>query len=392
MLSRVRSNQVLPSPRASAGRAARCVWVLSWCAAVVVSCGAVAAAADLPPNFYRVNVPVESRSVEDRRSAAAQGLRVMLTRLTGLTEIADTPPIVAATQNPEDYFSQYRYVRTTRYDEWGQLITELQVTFVPAALRRLQAAAELPLWPLNRPRVILWLLEDDGFEAERLISDPEHPLVDALLAHGRWRGLPLVLPFADAVDVAKITSREALRGDAAAVARASERYGAQISLLGRAERLDSDSWSVRWSAYQDGRPQRLRLSGGLANVALAPVDLIADALVAQFTVAGGSVGNLALEVDGIRSVASYGGVLSYLGGLSYVSEVSVRELRGSRLLLDVTTGSDAAKFLQLLAVDARLIAREAPALAGTPAADPAVADPRSLPAVTAGVLQVSWQD
>ncbi|MEM7220661.1 MAG: DUF2066 domain-containing protein [Pseudomonadota bacterium] len=390
MTQRLRSSQGWPP--IAAPLAACLTGLLTWLV-IALSFGAGSAAAALPDNFYRVNVPVASRSAEDRRTAAGQGLRVMLTRLTGLTDVADSPPVAKATANPEDYFSQYRYVRTQRFDDWGQPITELEVTFVPAALRRLQAAAALPLWPLNRPRVVLWLLEDDGGE-QRLISDAQHPLADALLAHSRWRGLPMTLPGGDAVDVANITARAALRGDPEALARAGARYDAQISLLGRVESLGDDNWLVRWTAQQGERPQRLRLSGGLANVALAPVDMIADALVAQFTVAGGRGGQLALEIAGIASVAAYGGVLKYLGSLSYVSEVAVRELRGSSLLVDVTTGSDAAKFLQLLAVDARLVAIER---SGDPLSTAVTAQPVPLGAepvlsTPAGVLQVSWQD
>ena len=125
-------------------------------------------------------------------------------------------------------------------------------------------------------------------------------------------------------------------------------------LAGRAERIGEDNWQVRWTSWVDGNPRRLSLNGSPSNVAFAPVDQVTDALVSRFTVAGGEVGILRLQVSAIDSVADYGGVLRYLESLSYVDNVTLVGVNSGGLELDVATSSSAAKFMELLAIESRL--------------------------------------
>ena len=315
---------------------------------VFVQPGAGAAQSD--DDLYSVNVDVPSRSVEDRKAGAAAGLDVVLTRLSGLTTLPQSSVLRRARSAPEGYFSQYRYARTDRYDELGQPLTELNLKFSPPAVRQLMNAAELPLWTLNRPSVVLWLAERAGAGTDLLV-DPEHPLLAAAVARGSFRGLPLVVPQLTSVNADSVWRRNRALLDPEAV-----RLGASITLVGRAEQLGPDDWQVRWSTWGEGNDeeQNLQLGGDVDKATRRAVDLVANSLVNRFTVAGGQAGTLRLVVSNIAAVADYAQVLNYLGSLSYVEGVVVSGFAGDELALNVSTTSDAAKFVELLRVESRL--------------------------------------
>jgi len=85
------------------------------------------------------------------------------------------------------------------------------------------------------------------------------------------------------------------------------------------------------------------------------VDSVVNALVNQFTVAGGEAGTLELVVENISEVQDYAELLKYLQSRSYIENVNVAGLSGDELSLRVTTTGSAEKLLQLLAIDSRLV-------------------------------------
>ena len=310
--------------------------------------------------LFDVQVDVRSRSLEDRRRGAQRGLRQVLTRLTGLQDVPDSAALDAALEAPERYYTQYRYISTDRIDDLGAPVTTLRLRFAAPALRRLIGAADLPLWTLRRPTVAVWLVERQGSEAV-FVTDPEHPLLRAVLEQARRRGLPVLLaPGSEAA--VRVTAADVWRAREVPLASASRALGASLVLAGRAEALGPDlvpgaepeDWRARWVTWLDDEPRRLSLAGPPDQVGAPVVDSLADALANRFTVAGGQRGVLRVRVDRIGSVADYAAVLSYLMGLSYVDSTQVVSLQGDQLVLDVATGSGAAQFLDLLGVDNRL--------------------------------------
>jgi len=307
--------------------------------------------------LYNVGVDVTSRSLDDRRQGAAAGLEIMLTRLSGLTVLPQSSALRAARSKPERYYAQYRYYSTNRYDELGTPLTQLNLQFSPRALRSLMVAAKLPLWTLNRPRLAIWLVESTGAGTD-LIEDVEHPLLAAVLGRADYRGLPSVVP-----GLAGLSARSVVNRDAVALRKAAERAGATLMLVGRAEQLGPEEWQVRWSSWGNGAAssvassgaKSLNLSGTPATASARAVDTVVNALVNQFTVAGGEAGTLELVVENVAAVQDYAELLKYLASRSYIENVTVASLRGDELSLRVNTTGSAEKLMQLLAIDSRLV-------------------------------------
>ena len=363
--------------------------ILAVALAVLVAPPATAADTDT----YEVRVDVASRSLDDRRAAAQEGLRTVLTRLTGQVELADSAALRRALTKPADYYSRFRYLRSERYDDLGNPVTVLSFGFSPTAVRRLMGAAQLPLWTLNRPSVVVWVAENGAGGAD-LLADPEHPLLAQLQQRAQFRGLPLVLPTLDAQDLSRVSPRDITARRQTKLLAASKRYGAQTLLVGQIEQVGLEDWRVRWTSWIDGESRTLTLNGSPSNVAHAPVDMVTDALASRFTVAGGELGMLRLQVSDVASVADYGGVLRYLESLSYVDNVTLVGVNAGGLELDVATSSTAEKFMQLLAIESRLLQRPTGvnAAPNSSASSPASSfpEPVSLP-FASQVLRVAWQ-
>ena len=377
-----------------------------WILLVLVSWPEQAGAAE-DTRLYSVGVDVTSRSLEDRRAGAAKGLLVMLTRLSGLTDLPRSSALTAAGRRPERYYSQYRYLSTDRYDELGAPLTQLRLQFSPPALRELMAAAQLPLWTLNRPRLAVWLAERTA-EGSDVIEDPKHPLLAAVLAHAEYRGLPTLLP-----GLASLSERDLWNRNSGALRSVADRLGAQLMLVGRAEQLGPQEWQVSWTSWGSGGgatgSSTASYSGALDVVAPPAVDRLVNTLVNQFTVAGGEAGTLELVVENVAAVEDYAALLKYLSSRSYIEQVSVTGIRDDELSLVVSTTGSAEKLMQLLSIDSRLVASTRPQRLTplAPVEEPLednqrIADPDSVTeygartAVTVGAiadarLRVAWQ-
>ena len=326
-------------------------------------------------NTYDVRVDVASRSLDDRRAGAREGLLIVLTRLTGQIDLPDSAALRRALAAPDNYYTQFRYLRSERYDDLGNPVTVLALGFSPTAVRGLMSAAQLPLWTLNRPTVIAWVADTGGAGAD-LLGDPTHPLLAELAQRASYRGLPLVIPALDAQDLSEVSVADITNRRRTKLLAASERYDAQIVLIGQAEQVSVDEWRVRWHSWVDGEARRLSLSGSPSNVSHGPVDMVSDALASRFTVAGGEVGMLRLEISQVTSVADYGGVVGYLESLSYVDNVTLVGVTADGLEVDVATSSTAQKFMELLSIEARLA--QQPARFTNPASQyPSPQNPRS---------------
>ncbi len=319
-----------------------------WLALIGATGAPVAIAAD-DGRLYNVGVDVASRSLEDRRLGAAAALQVMLTRLSGLTDLPESEALRAAAARPERYYSQYRYFNTSRYDELGQPLTELNLQFSPPAMRSLMLEARLPLWTLNRPRLAVWLTERFG-AGNDVIEDPSHPLLAAVLERAQYRGMPTVTPGLMGLNASALWNL-----DQAALQEAARQQGAEFVLVGRAEQRGPDDWQVDWTSW-GGDAQQIRLGGSLEAASAPAVDALVNSLVNEYTVAGGEAGTLELIVENVSAVEDYAQVLQYLSTRSYVENVNVAGLIGDELSVLVTTTGSAEKFMQLLAIDSRLIA------------------------------------
>lgn len=312
------------------------------------------AMAEVVPWLYEVEVPVDNQTSAARLAASSAALLELLTRLTGLTNVPRVDAVNGALAAPDLYYSEFRFVEVESLDDDG-LATQalrLNVLFDRASVLRLLKQEALPIWRANRPRVVAWVAVEANGGRTILGADDRSDLAVAIQERARQRGLSLVLPLLDLEDQVNVDPAAVWGRLSAVLDPASERYDADIVLVGRVQAVAAGSWAVGWEFWIDGEAKpSARQGSDIAKLGAHGVDFLADELVQRYAVMGRSVRGIRLGVAGIRSPADYGSLLRYLGRLEFVDEVSLESVQGDRMALVVTTRAEPDQLLKMFEVD-----------------------------------------
>ncbi|MEZ5557166.1 MAG: DUF2066 domain-containing protein [Pseudomonadales bacterium] len=327
--------------------------------------GLRAAAAEVPW-LYEVAVPVVDQSVGARRDAGRDALLVLLTRLTGLPNVPRSEPVTRALGAPDLFYNQFRYEAVPAGSQASAPGLLLHLQFAPRPVLDLVREAQLPVWRSNRPTVVAWLVQDDavgdslatqGEASTRHVlgADSDQPVVRGLVERARLRGLPLRLPLMDLTDQLAVAPGAVWGRLSQTLLPASERYAADIVLVGRLQRRGDGAWASSWEAWIDGEVRELNLDDSdAARLGAAAADLVADDLVQRYAVLDRGSRQLRLSVSAVRGAADYAALLSYLSGLEFVDDIVVTGVAGDRVDVTLSTAAQAEQLLGLFRIDGRL--------------------------------------
>ncbi len=317
------------------------------------------------PWLYDVEVPVENQTSSARLKASRVALLQVLTRLTGLVHVPRYPQIVRALGAPDLYYSQFRFVAgpVSVFNNGVEAPLSLRIQFEPRSVLRLIKDSALPIWGSNRPLVVAWVVVERGIEREIIATGSTHPLALALQQRAEERGLPILYPLLDLEDQIKVDPAVVWGRMSQILLPASERYGADIVLVGRIQTLGEGSWATNWEFWLDGLVIPLDRRDFEATLsAAAVVDLIADELTQRYAVLGREPRQILLGVSGVASPADYGNLLNYLEALEFVDGVNVAQINADHLGLIVTTRAEPEQLQRLLEVERRLLQPTDPGL------------------------------
>jgi hypothetical protein len=151
------------------------------------------------------------------------------------------------------------------------------------------------------------------------------------------RGLPLVLPLVDSRDLSVVTFADIWGDFSDRVLAGSERYGAEVVLVGRSTSLSADYERVRWSMYWGDDKQTW--VGTVEDGPRRAADLLGQRL-ATFADAAGT---LRLLVKNVDSLGNYGQLLTSLESLNIVEQATVVRAGGSELEFALVVRGDLAR-------------------------------------------------
>jgi hypothetical protein len=244
-------------------------------------------------------------------------------RASGRRDAATSARIASAAADPTPYVQQY----STTPDR------HLKVGFDGRALEQLLQQAGLPLWPEERPTTTVLLFTPSVARGERAVTAAERPPERVELERAaQVRGVPLAWP-SEVIDAAAARTQVAGAG------------GTRACLLGV-----GGGTGIDWSFGHAGQVAR---AAGSSSTGL---DLAADELAARY--APGSTrgtSRIDLRVGGIDGVRSYAALTQYLEGLSLVRSVSVGELVGDAVRLDLTVRGDMDLLRRIFALDTHMV-------------------------------------
>ena len=302
--------------------------------------------------LYDVSVEIPDRSSEARAAASREGLATVLTRLTGLAQLPQSPTLEAALAAPDRYALRFGYREAKRNDK---PIVQLAVRYADAALQKLVKDSALPLWSANRPKLLVWVARDAASRQTMRAPDATDPVDDALSSRATFRGLPIALPPADGAPDAIALSDALQRTDPASLHDIAQRAQADGMLVGRIVASPSGRAHGQWRMALFGADERFELDAATPEEAAAlAIDRATDEIVGQYAIAAGEEREMRMRVDGISDFAQYSALLRYLGSLEFVEQLRVVEVERGALHVSITTNTPWDRFAKLLALDGRL--------------------------------------
>jgi hypothetical protein len=291
------------------------------------------------PTLFTAEVPFDRNAPDSRETAYELALAEVLLRVSGAQLSTDSAAIRELFPDPASYVMQFR--------PGG--VDSLWVSFDGQAIERTLRDAGQTVWGADRPLTLVWLAVDWGQGKREIIAadDPDDTqaqsrsidrnklLRERVLDVAERRGLPLVFPLLDTVDLQSIAFSDIWGGFDERVIDASQRYDANSILIGRIRPSSSrrENWTYYFSGVErswNGPPEAI-------------IGQVADLLAAEFAIGGDvPVEAVALSVSGITSVEAYGSLQSLLADVSLIESFVVTEVAGDRVSysVEVRGGAD----------------------------------------------------
>ncbi len=306
-------------------------------------------------DLYSAEAPIERAASAGLTAAFSQALRQVLVKVTGRRDVVEDPAVTNRFSPADAYVQQYR----TGADgsTW--------VLFDRVALRRTLDELGQSVWGDERPVTLVWLVMDYGTGTRDILAaaqdvggaanpfgDPPAAGVAERLTAARdmlqrtadERGLPLVLPLVDSEELDIVSISDVWGGFTESVLLASQRYGADAILVGRARARVPESVTVRWTLML--ADERFNWDGDIAS---GP-DRLADLLAGRLATSSRSTEQLRLRVDGVDSLDAYGRLSNYLLALDVVEDFSVDRVADRSVFLSLIVRGDADRLMRSIAL------------------------------------------
>lgn len=329
-----------------------------WCLVVGVF-GPQIGRAELVKGLYTTDVLVSSQGGAERVRAASEGLAEVLLRVSGHPRALRHPDIKQALKRAQRYVSEFSYESTEdtlvvngEVRAAHKLILKYSASLVERLLRR----AEQPIWPANRPNLLVWLVMDEYPTGRRLVGDAA--VRDSLRVAAQRRGVPMILPLLDLQDQIAISADALWELDETNTLAASRRYRADGILVGRYSQTSQGNWLANWKLLH--RDEAVVFDSGseeFDRMLNSGLDQVADYLAGLYAIVPGEQGPAAVvvQLSGVSNFASYAAALNYLDGLAMVRHAALVAVRGDTLLLNLYTEGDLSQLLDTLALDNKLL-------------------------------------
>jgi hypothetical protein len=331
---------------------ARCANFLPPFLIVLFLAGVLPAGAVASSLLYEARVAVAGQDPKSLQQGLSQALAQVVVKVGGQKGLLQQPAIAAALREPNRYVLQFGYQSGTQS---GPPLM-LAASFQPDAVKQLLRGSGLPIWPENRPAVLVWLVVDDGNERNIMAGERRADLVQQLQEAARTRGVTVALPLGDLEDKMALGENELWQMQRNAVEHASQRYGNDTILYGRLAINSAGKLQGSWQLLHRGAERSFDGAGSdTAQYLQNGVDSVADWLAAKYAVTTqvGAGGAVTLVVEGIDNYQQYAAALGYLQKLEAISRLSVQRAQGSEVQFAATV-SDMAQLDRMIALDSRM--------------------------------------
>lgn len=304
--------------------------------------------------YFQAEAPVSAQTSAERQKAAAAGLEEVLTRMSGVENVFENPAVVEASDRATRYVEQYHYKERSDEDGGGEALV---MTFSPRSIEAVLKQTELPFWPTNRPKTLVWLVEDDLQEGKRLLNSVDHPVVKSLQQYSLQRGVPLIYPLLDMDDQFAISAEAVWNMDETIIKEASQRYGVDTLLVGRLVKNSKDEWLTTWFYVHKGESKLYDFrTESTEFVGVNAIRPLANYLAQRYAVALNAEMEpyIPVQVSSVDQFRDYRGVMDTLSGLAVVNEVSLVSVADSVLLFYLKISGNIEQLKNAIDLDGKL--------------------------------------
>jgi hypothetical protein len=341
--------------RSSGHRLNRCRF---WWLALVFMLPVANADAAPVDSLFAAEVSPRSGATLSLDSAFREALGQVLVKVTGRRDAAVDAQLMGQFNDPRKLVQQYRS------DSDGKV----WVRFDAAAVKQILDASGQPVWAADRPSTIVWLALDLGGGQRQILSSAEEASSlntqinvpgavvigrserltarvhgELLNAAGR-RGLPIVLPLMDSEDLMTVSLSDLWGDFDEPIVSASDRYAADVVLIGRARVFEDGPARVRWTMLMGN--EGFDWDGTIGD---GP-DEVADYLAEQLATSIDASRRLRLQVDGINSLDAYGQATSYLTALGIVESCDIDRVSGDQVVFSLYVRGDSNSLVRVIAL------------------------------------------
>ena len=287
-------------------------------------------------DYFAAEIPVSSQSREAQAEAARSGLLDVLVRVSGSEEVRENEFILERSKNALSFVSQFQFSNVDDIELEAEGYSHLlQLKYSGRLLRKLLTEAQLPVWSTNRPRTLVWIVEDNLEQGKQMLTyDSSSPLFAGLKEAVEYRGLPLDYPLLDFEDQLSLGAEKLWLLDEQAILNASERYGADSILVGKYSQMSSGYVLSSWQFFHRGKTSSYDLRAeNIQEIGYESILPLADFLASQYSYSAADSEYFSLSIQNVATFADYRGLVKTLKSLDTISEVKVDRVEGDLIAL-----------------------------------------------------------
>ena len=305
------------------------------------------AKAEVVGGLYSASVPVADQSEKLRGQAIKEGLGDVFVRLTGSRAVLADSSVRAVLGRAQEYVVEYSYADRAADPSLSSSSTvpstlKLEVSFSAQPLERMLRQLSLPIWPADRPALMIWLVTRtaNGYQFVEPFDKSVLPVgVENAL---KRRGVPFKVPLYDLQDQMSLTAQQAGEAVEEKLAEATRRYGIDSWLVLLVAETQNSQYQGAW--FLGGDTELLRGSvsaGSLQQLIDDSVDPAIDQFSRALTYQAGQLGDeIHLLISNVDSYADFSAVTTILSAHEVVVSTQVTQVVKDLLYLDVVTEGD----------------------------------------------------
>jgi len=317
-------------------------------------------------DLYQSEVLVTSQSKTDRVAALKKAMRAVVLKVGGQESVLLNPSVKTAINRYNNYITQFHYDRKLKPNKTtgrAQTALYLGAAFNEDKINQLFQQAKLPIWGRLRPQILVWLIEEDGFNRDVLSEGAESSMPEQILSFSKVRGLPLTLPLMDLDDALTLSVSDLWGRFSEPTKQMSSRYMSDAILIirssnsslldntddqfdggGNEEKMIEENCTVvlceqpvkvapqyvmDWSLVSQNQLFSESYQGEDKNVLLAQVlSDVSNNIYQRYALSTGLNNEYVIDVANIAGLSDYVAVMRFLNDLSSVEAATLVEVSG----------------------------------------------------------------